>query len=98
MCSNPLLEFSWWGLTLQLAGAFVITGFVPAALVILSLGRGVLQVRLRVAEGVIGGLGVMTVATLLRTIALRTWHQNVIFTLILSLRILLNKLFVCKKY
>ena len=66
MCSNPLLEFSWWGLTLQLAGAFVITGFVPAALVTLSLGRGVLQARLRVAEGVIGGLGVMTAATLLR--------------------------------
>ena len=69
MCSNPLLEFSWWGLTLQLAGAFVITGFVAAALVTLSLGRGVLQARLRVAEGVIGGLGVMTAATLLRTIA-----------------------------
>src|SRR5207247_1677380 len=57
MCSNPLLEFSWWGLTLQLAGAFVITGFVAAALVTLSLGRGVLHARLRVAEGVIGGLG-----------------------------------------
>ena len=43
MCSNPLLEFSWWGLALQLAGAFVVTGFVAAALVTLSLGRGVLQ-------------------------------------------------------
>ena len=75
MCSNPLLEFSWWGLALQLAGAFVITGFVAAALVTLSLGRGVLQARLRVAEGVIGGLGVMTAATLLRTIGLRTWQQ-----------------------
>src|SRR2546425_8466281 len=80
MCSNPLLEFSWWGLTLQLAGAFVITGFVAAALVTLSLGRGVLQARLRVAEGVIGGLRVMTASTLLRTIGLRTWHQILIFT------------------
>src|SRR5206468_9643959 len=91
MCSNPLLEFSWWGLALQLAGDFVITGFVAAALVTLSLGRGVLQARLRLAEGVIGGLGVMTAATLLRTIGLPTWHQILIFTLILSLRILLKK-------
>ncbi len=98
MCSNPLLEFSWWGLALQLAGAFVITGFVAAALVTLSLGRGVLQARLRVAEGVIGGLGVMTAATLLRTIGLRTWHQILIFTLILSLRILLKKVFVWEKH
>jgi hypothetical protein len=80
MCSNPLLEFSRWGLALQLAGAFVITGFVVATLVTLSLGRGVLQARLRVAEGVIGGLGVMTAATLLRTIGLRAWHQILIFT------------------
>src|SRR6266849_11045447 len=97
MCSNPLLEFSWWGLTLQLASAFVITGFVAATLVTLSLGRGVLQARLRVAEGVIGGLGVMTAATLLRTIGLRTWHQILMFTLILFLRILLKKLFVWEK-
>jgi hypothetical protein len=78
MCSNPLLEFSWWGLALQLADAFVITGFVAATPVTLSLGRGVLRARLRVAEGVIGGLGVMTAATLLRTIGLRTWHQILI--------------------
>ena len=46
------------------------------------------------AEGVVGGLGVMTAATLLRTIGLRTWHQILMFTLILFLRILLKKLFV----
>ena len=49
------------------------------------------------AEGLIGGLGVMTAATLLRTIGLRTWHQILIFTLVLSLRILLKKLFVWEK-
>jgi hypothetical protein len=52
---------------------------------------------LLVAEGVIGGLGVMTAATLLRTIGLRTWRQILMFTLILSLRILLKKLFVWEK-
>ncbi len=59
----------WCGLALQFGGAVVITGFITAALVSLSLGRDVLRARLLVAEGVIGGLGVMTAATLLRTIA-----------------------------
>jgi hypothetical protein len=97
MSSNLPLEFSWLGLALQLVGAIVITAFVAAALISLSLGGGVLRARLLVAEGVIGGLGVMTAATLLRTIGLRTWHQIVMFTLVLSLRILLKKVFVWEK-
>jgi len=97
MSSNPLLDFSWWGLALQLASAVVITSFVAVALVSLSLGHGVIRARLLVAEGVIGGLGVMTAATLLRTIGLRTWRQILMFTLILFLRILLKKLFVWEK-
>jgi len=97
MFSNQLLDFSWWGLALQLAGAVVITGFVAVALVSVSLGRGVIRARLLVAEGVIGGLGVMTAATLLRTIGLRTWRQILMFTLILFLRILLKTLFVWEK-
>jgi hypothetical protein len=97
MSSNRLLDFSWWGLVLQLASAAVITGFVSVALVSSSLGGGVLRARLLVAEGVIGGLGVMTAASLLRTIELRTWHQILMFTLILFLRILLKKLFAWEK-
>ena len=97
MSSNQLLDFTWWGLALQLASAVVITGFVAVALVSLSLGRGVIRARLLVAEGVIGGLGVMTAATLLRTIGLHTWHQILMFALILLLRILLKKLFVWEK-
>ena len=46
MSSNPLLDFSWWGLALQLASAVVITGFVAVALVSLSLGNGVIRARL----------------------------------------------------
>jgi len=63
----------------------------------LSLGRGVLRARLLVAEGVVGGLGMMTAATLLRTIGLRTWHQIAVFTVVLSVRILLKKLFVWER-
>ena len=97
MSSNPPLDFSWWGLALQLISAVVITGFIAAAMVSLGLGRGVSRARLLVTEGVVGGLGVMTAATLLRTIGLRTWHQILMFTLILFLRILLKKLFVWEK-
>jgi len=97
MSSSLLLDFSWWGLALQLGAAIVTTGFVVAALVSLSLGRGVLRARLLVADGVIGGLGVMTAATLFRTIGLSTWRQILMFTLILSLRILLKSLFVGEK-
>ncbi|MBZ5574689.1 MAG: hypothetical protein LAO09_22770, partial [Acidobacteriia bacterium] len=64
MSSSPLLDFSFLGLALQLGAAIVITGFVALALVSVTLGRGVLRARLLVAEGVIGGLGVMTAATL----------------------------------
>ena len=84
-------------MALQLASAVVITGFVAVALVSSSPGRGVIRARLLVAEGVIGGLGVLTAVTLLRTIGLRTWHQILMFTLILFPRILLKKLFVWEK-
>ena len=97
MSSNQLLDFSWWGLALQLASALVITAFVAVALVSLGLGHGVIRVRVLVAEGVIGGLGVMTATPLLRPIGVRTWHQILMFTLILFLRILLKKLFVWEK-
>lgn len=97
MSSSLLLDFSWWAMALQLGAALIITGFVALALVFLILGRGVLRARLLVAEGVTGGLGVMTAATLLRTIGLRTWHQILMFTLILFLRILLKKLFGWEK-
>ena len=45
MSSNPLLEFSGWGVALQLSGAVVVIGFVIAALLSLSLGRGVVRAR-----------------------------------------------------
>jgi hypothetical protein len=97
MSSNPLLDFSWWGFSLQLVGVILIIAFVAPALVSVTLGGGVLRARLLVAEGVLGGLGVMTAAALLRMIGLRTWHQILMFTVVLSLRILLKKLFDWEK-
>jgi hypothetical protein len=97
MPSHPLLDFSWLGLLLQLGASIVIAAFVATSLVALTFGRGVLRARFLVAEGVIGGLGVMTAATLLRTIGLHTWREIITFALILSLRIVLKKLFVWEK-
>ena len=97
MSSSLPLDFSAWGLALQLGAAIIMTRFVALALMSLILGRGVLRARLLVAEGVLVGLGVMTAATLLRTIGLRTWRQILTFTFILFLRILLKKLFVWEK-
>ena len=97
MSWNLSLDFSWLGLALQLSGATVIAVFVAAALVTVSLGQGVSHARFLVAEGVLGGLGLMTAATLLRTIGLRTWPQILMFTFILLLRILLKRLFAWEK-
>ena len=97
MSSMLPLDFSWFGLALQLCGAVVITGFVVAAFVSLGLRRSLVNARLLVANGVISGLGVMTAATLLRTIGLRTWRQILMFTLILGLRIALKRLFGWEK-
>jgi hypothetical protein len=93
----PPLDFSWLALVLQLGASLVITAFVAAALVALTLGRGVLRARFLVAEGVIGALGIMTAATLLRTIGLHSWREIMTFAFTLSLRILLKKLFVWEK-
>lgn len=91
------LDFSSWGLVLQMAGAAIIAGFVAAAAFSLVRQRNVVCARLLVAEGVIGGLGVMSAATLLRSIELRTWKQILMFSLVVTLRILLKKLFVGEK-
>lgn len=93
----PLLDFAWWGLLLQAAAAVVIASFAAVAFVSGIVGRDIGRARLLVADGVIAGLGIMTAATLLRTIGLRTWHQILMLSLILSLRIVLKKLFVWEK-
>jgi predicted membrane-bound dolichyl-phosphate-mannose-protein mannosyltransferase len=97
MLFERLLDFSWWGLALQLAGAVLMTGFVVAALLSLALKHNLERSRLLVAEGVIACLGLMTAATLLRTIGLRTWPQILTFSLVLALRVLLKKLFVWER-
>ena len=94
---SRLLDFPAWGLALQMAGAVCLAGFIIAAWLSLFLRHDLTRARLLVAEGVLACLGIMTAATLLRTISLRTWEQILIFTLTLSLRLLLKRLFVWEK-
>src|SRR6266849_5033508 len=53
--------------------------------------------RLRAADGVIAGLGLLTAATLLKMIELRTWTQIALFAVTLGLRTLLKRLFIWER-
>jgi Ca2+/Na+ antiporter len=89
-----LADFSVWGRAFQAAGAVIITASVAAALISLIVTRQIPKARLLLAEGIIMGLSVMVSGTLLRVIALDSWKEIQMFTVILSLRILLKKVFV----
>jgi hypothetical protein len=66
---------------------------------LVALGRtgSIPRARLIAADGVIAGLGLITAASLLRTIELHTWNQIALFTVILTLRTLLKRLFAWER-
>lgn len=78
-------------------GALAITGYVIAAIVALISHRNIDRARLLVAEGVLTSLSFTVAATLLRIINLQTWRQILIFSIILSLRTILKKVFAWEK-
>jgi uncharacterized membrane protein len=92
-----LFNFSVWAVIIQFLGSLAIAAYVFAAIFSLILRCNVYQARLIVAEGVATSLNFMVAATLLKTINLRTWRQILVFSLILSIRIFLKKLFVWEK-
>ncbi|MBE8989780.1 DUF1622 domain-containing protein [Nostoc sp. LEGE 12450] len=92
-----LFNFSVWAVIIQFLGSLAIAAYVFAAIFSLIFRCNVYQARLIVAEGVVTSLNFMVAATLLKTINLRTWRQILIFSLILSIRIFLKKLFVWEK-
>ncbi len=79
-------------LPIQLLAALVIVIHLAAALVAIGRTGSIPRARLTAADGVIAGLGLITAATLLRTIELRTWNQIALFTVVLTLRTLLKRL------
>lgn len=85
-----LLQVPVWIALIEFGAALMIVGYCVAALGALLLGRGIVQVRLLVAEGVLWGLSFKVAAALLKTLTLRTWEQLAFFVIILGLRILVK--------
>lgn len=92
-----LFSFSILVAIIQLIGILILTGYIIAAVVALIPKCQVAQARLLVAEGVITSLSFIVSAALLRTISLQSWEQILVFSVTLSLRTFLKKLFVWEK-
>ncbi len=84
-------------LPVQLLAGGVIAIHLAAALVTGARTGSIPRARLTAADGVIAGLGLITAATLLRTIELPTWNQIALFTAVLTLRTLLKRLFAWER-
>ena len=91
------LNFATGALLIQLLAVVVIAAHLATALVAVVWTGSVPLGRLRAADGVIAGLGLLTAATLLKTIELRTWTQIALFAVVLSLRTILKRLFVWER-
>jgi uncharacterized membrane protein len=80
---------------IEFLGALVIGAAIVRAAVALGSGRlsnvALNQARLLLASGVVSALGLMTAATLLKTINLRTWSAIGMFAVVLALRTLVKR-------
>jgi hypothetical protein len=90
----PLPSLGLLALPIQLLAAGVITIHLVASLLVLARSGSIPRARLTTADGVIAALGLISAATLLRTIELYSWNQIALFTVVLTLRTLLKRLFV----
>ena len=84
-------------LPIQLLAAGLIAIHLVASLAAQGRTGSIPRARLIAADGVIAGLGLITAASLLRTIELHTWNQIALFTVILTLRTLLKRLFAWER-
>ncbi len=79
---------------IEFLGALIVAWAMLRAgrgLVVGRLGdAGLEEARLALAHGVVGALGFMTAATLLKTINLRSWSAIGMFAVILALRFLVK--------
>lgn len=82
---------------IEVAGSLVIAWYVLQACRAALRPRGDIAARLLVADGVLAALGFMLAATLLKTLALRSWHQIGMFTFVLVFRTLLKHVFVSER-
>jgi uncharacterized membrane protein len=92
-----LLDAAPWARAIQAVAALVLSGYVLSALVALVPDGDVRRARLVLTEGVLVVLGLMVPATVLRTLAVRSWDHILALAFVLGLRILLKKLFLWEK-
>lgn len=80
---------------IEFFGALTIGWAMVRAAAVLARGRldnaAVNGARLVLASGVVGALGLMTAATLLKTINLRSWIAIGMFAVVLALRTLVKR-------
>jgi uncharacterized membrane protein len=81
-----IFRFSAWAAAIEFAGALVIVISIVRAIFSLRRPFDVPRARLIVADGAIAGLSFKVAATLLKTVALQSWHQIMMFAVILALR------------
>ena len=93
----PSPSLSALALPIQLLAGLVIAIHLTAALVAAAWTGSIPRARLTAADGILAGLGLITAATLVKTIELRTWKQIALFTAVLTLRILLKRLFAWER-
>ena len=92
-----LLDFGSWARAIQALAGLVLTGYVAATMAGPVLRGDVDRARLLVAEGVVESLGLMLPATILRTLVVRSWEQLLSVALVLTLRIVVKRLFVWER-
>ncbi len=80
-------------LAIDFMGSLFIAGYCMAAFLAISRSR-IYASRLLIAEGALAGLGFKTVSALLNTLVLKSWHAIAIFTVVLSLRLFLKRVFL----
>ncbi|HVF82957.1 MAG TPA: hypothetical protein VM913_02140 [Sphingomicrobium sp.] len=81
--------------TIEFLGELVLIAAIIRALVALGGGRlsnpALTRAGLLLASGIVGALGLMTAATLLKTIELRSWSAIGMFAVVLALRTLVKQ-------
>jgi hypothetical protein len=78
---------------IDLGGALIVFGRVVEAFAEQVRRGSPERARLVVADGVLAALAFVVASTLLRTMALRGWHQIGMFAFVLTLRTLLKQVF-----
>lgn len=92
--ADPL---AWGAQLIELGGAVIVTWAVLRALAGLAGGRTIEWARLQVIAGTVGALGFKTAATLLKALALDSWHAIGAFAAIFALRTIIKRLFLWER-